>query len=528
MINYILQVMLFQLIFLFIYDLFLKKETFFVENRIYLLCTPILSFFIPLVKLPSMQTEYTSEVSILLPEIVLSPQSVIEKSAVVQSMEYNYGAIIFWVGFVIFLSLFIVKFLRLNAMIHKSSVENYKKYRLVKIEKTRKAFSFFNYIFLGDEISEDDKRKVIKHEIVHSRQRHSLDLLFFEVLKAAMWFNPLSYIFQKRIATVHEFISDSWVTKTTPKDQYLNTLLNELFEVDNFSFVNQFSKKSMLKKRIMMMTKEKSKQILQAKYLILLPFLFAMLFYVSCSEEFQNTDVIAAEKQLQKIYFMSKDGLTESVSRDKESYLDYFVVFDINHIPVEWKEISESDLKLPVLNEYIESIRKMEEKGLTKKTSGMNIVYKLYRAESGRILLGMMSNFNRTAKVESIKDDAQDIVGLKDGVPFSIIDKIPTFPGCEENDKKCFNRNMQLHFANNFNTDLPNQLGLTSGKKRLIMMFMIDKNGEVTKIKVKSPAPELSEEAERVIDMLPTFTAGEHQGKPVSVKYTLPVRIDVK
>ena len=435
--------------------------------------------------------------------------------------------IVFWTGFVIFLSVFILKLLRLNGMIQKNHIESYKSYRLVRIAKTRKAFSFFNYIFLGDEISEDDKRKVIKHEIVHSRQKHSLDLLVFEVLKVVMWFNPLSYIFQKRIATVHEFISDSWVTKTTPKEQYVNTLLNELFEVDNFSFVNQFSKKSILKKRIVMMTKEKSKQVLQAKYLILFPFLFAMLFYVSCSEEFQNVETVVAEKQLQTIYFLSGDGVKETQSTNKETYMDFFVLFDENHIPGEWKEISEGDLKTVEQEEYKEGMQRMDESGLTKRTSGMNIVYKLYRAESGRALLGMISKFNLTEKVESMKKTSKEITG-NDGIPFSIIDKIPTFPGCEENDKQCFNRKLQLHFAENFDKNLPNQLNLSSGKKRIIMLFKIDKNGDITQIKVKSPAPELSEEAERIIEMLPKMTPGEHQGKKVGVKYTLPIRIDVK
>ena len=76
MMNYCIQVIVFQALFLCVYDAFLSKETFFAKNRIYLLVTPILSFFIPLVKLSSLQTEYTSEVSILLPEIVLSPQTV--------------------------------------------------------------------------------------------------------------------------------------------------------------------------------------------------------------------------------------------------------------------------------------------------------------------------------------------------------------------------------------------------------------------------------------------------------------------
>ena len=69
-----------------------------------------------------------------------------------------------------------------------------------------------------------------------------MDLLLFEVLKIVMWFNPLIYIFQKRITAVHEFISDSSVIKNNQREQYINTLLNELFEVDNFSFINQFYK----------------------------------------------------------------------------------------------------------------------------------------------------------------------------------------------------------------------------------------------------------------------------------------------
>ncbi|MFZ3273004.1 MAG: BlaR1 peptidase M56, partial [Lutibacter sp.] len=53
MINYIIQMLLFQTLFLAVYDLFLQKETFFKWNRIYLLATPILSFVIPLLKLES-------------------------------------------------------------------------------------------------------------------------------------------------------------------------------------------------------------------------------------------------------------------------------------------------------------------------------------------------------------------------------------------------------------------------------------------------------------------------------------------
>ena len=422
MINYIIQIMLFQLLFLAIYDLFLRKETFFVGNRIYLLITPVLAFIIPFIKLPSSQLGYTNEVSIMLPEIVLSPQRIIESSTVLQYVGANFGVLIFWIGCSVLLGLFLYKLGKLGSLIRKNPVNYYKEYKLVKIAKSRKAFSFFNYIFLGENISEADRHKVIEHEIVHSRQKHSMDLLLFEVLKIVMWFNPLIYIFQKRITAVHEFISDSSVIKNNQREQYINTLLNELFEVDNFSFINQFYKKSILKKRIIMMTKKKSNQIMQTKYLMLLPLLVGMLFYVSCSDEFQTSET----------------------------------------------------------NKSLED--------LPDKTSIMTT----------------------------------------EALSFTVIDKVPTFPGCEENDKNCFNKKIQKHFTSNFDFDLPNSLNLSSGKNRLIVMFTIDREGSIGDIKVRAPHSKLENEAKRVINSMPQLIPGEHNGETVAVKYILPVRIEIE
>ena len=81
--------------------------------------------------------------------------------------------------------------------------------------------------------------------------------------------------------------------------------------------------------------------------------------------------------------------------------------------------------------------------------------------------------------------------------------------------------------ANSFNADLPNTLGLKSGKSRMIMLFNIDKQGNVADIRVKAPHKDLEAEATRVIKALPIMTPGEHDGKPINVKYTLPIRINV-
>ena len=132
--------------------------------------------------------------------------------------------------------------------------------------------------------------------------------------------------------------------------------------------------------------------------------------------------------------------------------------------------------------------------------------------------------------VEDI-EEVEEVEEVIEDVPFTIIEDVPVFPGCK-GDKKalkaCFNKKMQKHFAKKFNSDLPNELGLSPGKKRIIMLFKIDRTGNIVDIRAKAPHPRLQKEAMRIIKLLPKMTPGRQRGKPVGVKYTLPMRIDVE
>ncbi len=133
--------------------------------------------------------------------------------------------------------------------------------------------------------------------------------------------------------------------------------------------------------------------------------------------------------------------------------------------------------------------------------------------------------------------DVDDIMEVDDpdpiieDVPFAIIEEVPVFPGCTGNREElkiCFNKKMQKHFSKKFDSDLPNQLGLSPGKKRLIMLFKIDKTGNIIDIRAKAPHPRLQKEALRIIKLLPKMTPGKQRGNPVGVKYTLPMRVEVE
>lgn len=283
MIHTIFQILVFQILFLAVYDLFLKKETFFNLNRIYLLLTPILGCILPFVSIGFLQQNIPQEFTFQLPAVLIgdnTSQTVSDGTSLWFSSLWS-----FWLIGSLFSALFFFwKFYKIIRLKSFGTPENSKNLKLIILPKTDTAFSFFNTIFLGETISEENKANIIAHEKVHIEQKHSLDLLFFEILRIVFWFNPIVYLFQNRMATLHEFIADEKVAGEKDKRQYYQNLLSEVFQTEKISFINTFFNQSLIKKRIIMLQKSKSRKIAQLKYLLLFPAIFGMLFYTACSD----------------------------------------------------------------------------------------------------------------------------------------------------------------------------------------------------------------------------------------------------
>jgi len=293
---------------------------------------------------------------------------------------------------------------------------------------------------------------------VHINQWHSLDLLLFEILKIMMWFNPATYIFQKRITELHEFIADAKSIEPQNKTDFFNRLLTSTFKVTHVDFINQFYKHSLIKKRIMMTNKNKSKQVLKLKYLLLVPVLGSMLFYVSCQQK---------EKSIKEQIASLKTSIAK---RDT---------------------LSKSEVK-----------------------------------EIKSLAINKLS----TIKNLPITDSSLVEVENLDTIPFAEIEQAPIYPGCEdaENKKRCFSTKITMLVNKKFNVQLPKTLGLTPGRKRIFVMFKIDKTGKVVDIKARAPHKKLEEEAIRVVKFIPPMTPGKQKGKAVAVKYSLPIVFNVQ
>jgi len=479
MMTYILQVLLFQLAFLLVYEIWLKKETFFNYNRWYLILAPSLAFLLPLLKLdflsealPAENLRNLGNINVWLPEVIVgNGNTAISENATTiseTSGSVNWWLILYSSGVLLSLILLAIKFRKLQQLSAKSKIKLEQGLRIHSIPNSDIACTFFNKIYIGDQISAKEKQQIMAHELVHIHENHSLDLLFFEILKIVFWFNPLVYIFQNQLATVHEYIADQTAVKISGKKEYYHQLLNTAFSTQNISFINQFFNHSLIKKRILMLQKNNSSKLSKFKFLLVIPLMLAMLTYVACSED--NLD--------------QKHTQNSDVDQQMEQLL--------------------------------EALKEKENLSGTEKEIYLNL---LKRREEGNL---------GSNQLESNSNKGLEKYG--DRIPFAVIEKVPAFPECDQwvDDarKNCTSSEISKFVNENFDTSLGKQLGLT-GVNRVIVQFRIDETGNIVDIKARAPHPELEEEAKRVVGSMPDMIPGEQNGKPVSVMYSLPIAFQV-
>ncbi len=140
---------------------------------------------------------------------------------------------------------------------------------------------------------------------------------------------------------------------------------------------------------------------------------------------------------------------------------------------------------------------------------------------------------NPTQQQLTVSDvsEQDDFIENDEPVDFIMLEEIPTFLGCKgtnEQKRKCFNEKMQEHIQRNFNVDLAQNLGLSEGKHRINVQFIINKQGAITGIRSNATHPRLKKEAERIIKKLPKFKPGLQRLKPVKVRYNVPISFNVE
>ncbi|MBL7112450.1 MAG: hypothetical protein ISS19_10985 [Bacteroidales bacterium] len=182
---------------------------------------------------------------------------------------------------------FICRFLylcsRLFLITRKNKIIRKNGFRLVDLREDFSPFSFFSYVFINlDSVNSPDMENILAHEHVHVHQRHTLDHMLAQGLAVFQWFNPFAWQLRNALKTTHEYIADKGVLDQGFRlFDYQSLLLKQVITYHSVELVNNFNLKP-IKKRIAMMTKNRSGIPAKLKALFIIP--FALLVFVLFAE----------------------------------------------------------------------------------------------------------------------------------------------------------------------------------------------------------------------------------------------------
>lgn len=268
---------------LLVYQLLLRREKYFNYNRGYLLMSVFLGFLIPLISELNIFSFENSivknvDINIVLPEILISDNNI---NSVHYDFVFDFFWVVYWLGIILF-SYRLLKSINLIFRFYKRGIKRKTgNFNLVVFKQKNIAFSFFNYIFITEDI-EQENDKILEHEMVHVNQGHSFDILLIELIKIIFWFNPIIYFFDYLIKENHEFSADNAVVSAYSTKNYSLFLLKQLQSGMQLSIVNNFFN-SLIKNRIKMMYRIKSKNILRYYLSIII-----VIFCISTIFSYQN------------------------------------------------------------------------------------------------------------------------------------------------------------------------------------------------------------------------------------------------
>ena len=301
---YMIQVSISMALFYGIYWLFLRKETFFHANRIYLNTSLIISALVPFLDYTYFLSDITNNYIVMLDPITITA------SEINNGIQYNLTTfqvilIIYFTGLFIFSVRFLYQIFQLARIAFSGKLKVQNGVSFIISEKRISPFSFFNYIFLSsDGLNQDESKGIIEHEKVHIKQKHSIDIILLELLVIAFWFNPFIWLYKKSVKTIHEYLADEGVlTNGYKRNTYQSLLLNQTLGIQINDLTNSFNH-SLIKRRFIMMTKSRSGILARFKILLIVPTALIVLFVTMAGNDAMAQD----EKTTEKVVKSEKMG----------------------------------------------------------------------------------------------------------------------------------------------------------------------------------------------------------------------------
>ena len=171
---------------------------------------------------------------------------------------------------------------------------------IVIANTTVSPFSWGRYLVVSP--ADADNRLIIEHELIHIRNRHSLDLIFAQLFIIFNWFNPVAWLMRRELSAVHEYDVDRRILNSGVKASDYQMLLIRKTVGPGFQSIANSLNHSQLKNRLTMMLKSKSKS---ARYLCAAALLPAALLAAAM------TDFPAVASTIRNVAAVSYDKVSE-------------------------------------------------------------------------------------------------------------------------------------------------------------------------------------------------------------------------
>ncbi|MDR3134218.1 MAG: TonB family protein [Prevotellaceae bacterium] len=544
------------------YYALLRGEAHFAFNRFYLLSIIPLSSLIPLLRLPLLAPE-ESPAMVTIGEL---PVGTLAGAPVEQS--FSVAAlllVIYLLGAGVFAFRFCRQLYRMRRMMAASGFSETKNFS---------AFTFFRKIYINKSVlSAGDYEKILWHEQVHARQLHSIDLAVAQLFVMLQWFNPFAWRLKTSIVATHEYLADAQVlARGVDVNIYQKLLFRQTAgaypgHASGFSY-------SLTKKRLIMMTKNKRGKFFALKLFGLLPALAlpVALFGLSTAESVLpvNPENVIAETVLSHspdtvFITWGKDSATTIASLKQEiAKQDLLNPDNIVKITIQKDtDTKSSNGKITVIKNTGETVifdanDKQPLASLNPSDISSITVEKdndvIIRTKSGEtvifdgndkqaLLAGnirVVATQKDTAKTKKVIRFTTPVKSEKDTVtatappPPPLKDKVDITISTvylagevEENPQFPEGQAALLKFISD-NLKYPKEAASRKIEGRVTVEFVVKADGRVSDVKVlRSVDPLLDEEAVRVIKAMPRWTPGKQEGKPVAVRFILPVSFKI-
>ena len=295
MITYILKTILISSVFIAYYWIALRDKKFHYYNRFYLLTASVMSFIIPLLKLNWYSVEkpvlYSSN------EIV---QYFLPLSSNNINLEFNWADYVLCLAVIITISLLIlliINVLKIQFLKSKSEVTEMEGFDFINTDEDNAPFSFLNNLFWKQSISlqEEGGQQIFKHEITHIKQKHTWDRIYCQFVSSIFWMNPLNWIIQKELTTIHEFIADELAVGDTNVEAFAKMLLQTHYGNHFLNPMHQFFYSS-IKRRLFMLNQNKKTKFSHLRRLFVLPITICVVLSFSIKTIEVKASAIIREK----------------------------------------------------------------------------------------------------------------------------------------------------------------------------------------------------------------------------------------